>query len=880
MPIIDKIHVSDTTYDINDSRISSIDENPTKDSTGIVTSNGVYQTIEDMEYVVSESLNDLNNKIKSATEIPVLYFGNTNNPLTIEQKTHNLEVLRSLVSINNELGVGICNKEVRCLFNSSDIFHDDMRLSITSIVYSSDAYLILAEYSIWFFDSDHYKLFFATVDGDLSENIILHDNPDGIALYFKKRIYNLSLGNENVETSSNDLNGFMPYSVDIGDMHPLNYMYEGSLSYDFHYSYEDNYYQLYFDTFDKKIRVRVYSDHITTLWVSRDIVIPITHSDLVTLKTNGNLVPGRKYRITDYVTTVKASYTATRSMNHQFDIIVTALTNNTLDEEAKAVKHEGDTYFANTNFSAWKLWYCLDNDTSKFDWANSTTGKGVIYRMIDEWGNDLPYDFKNIQYIRWKVTAKNAHPELAVLNGLYIGIPNSYSYGMSNNTSDGKWYYTFSKLGDTWEEDVTDSSITGINTFDNVMGVPIDGDEKKVLSNIVCANGKVLQDFLDANTSTQYADLSNVISCNVHVSYKARYLSLFGCQGNNIMTGPFRRNIIVGINRHNKFATNFQDNTLVFFNDCAFNEVGDMFENNSIISSYWVYYNRIGDKCMENVLVNNSDAAVSNNHIEKNVRNNIVYGNITCCTISDDVLNNTIGSSENPVFLNESTIQQNFQYNNIQGKISNCFIMEQTKFCQFLSPMVSCTFKGILEYITIPAVAEKTFYGVDVSGPMRGFENTPFVLDAAQFYATNATEANYRRIKIEKNQNDLVATWQGALGLEGIRKYSGEITWDQWINTANTYKLTVPSLGGMLPNIFYDLGTISEDTTFILNTSNTNENVVNCYHWTFNISDVVPTITWPLEIEYWYPEAPVIEAGKYYDITLVNGIAKVLEISL
>ena len=25
-------------------------------------------------------------------------------------------------------------------------------------------------------------------------------------------------------------------------------------------------------------------------------------------------------------------------------------------------------------------------------------GKGVIYRMIDEWNNDVPYDFKNIMY--------------------------------------------------------------------------------------------------------------------------------------------------------------------------------------------------------------------------------------------------------------------------------------------------------------------------------------------------------------------------------------------------------------------------------------------------------------------------------------------------
>ena len=48
------------------------------------------------------------------------------------------------------------------------------------------------------------------------------------------------------------------------------------------------------------------------------------------------------------------------------------------------------------NLSAWELKYCLDNDTSRFEWANEIDGMGVIYYMKDEWGNEAPYDFKNI----------------------------------------------------------------------------------------------------------------------------------------------------------------------------------------------------------------------------------------------------------------------------------------------------------------------------------------------------------------------------------------------------------------------------------------------------------------------------------------------------
>ena len=124
----------------------------------------------------------------------------------------------------------------------------------------------------------------------------------------------------------------------------------------------------------------------------------ITWAELKALRDNSNLTSGQFYRITDYQCTTTESYT--RSAGHQFDIIVLALTNNTLSEQAWAALHSGDTYFANNNLSAWKLWYCLDNDTTRFAWADNTSGngRGVIYKMIDEFNNDVPYDFKNIQF--------------------------------------------------------------------------------------------------------------------------------------------------------------------------------------------------------------------------------------------------------------------------------------------------------------------------------------------------------------------------------------------------------------------------------------------------------------------------------------------------
>lgn len=61
-------------------------------------------------------------------------------------------------------------------------------------------------------------------------------------------------------------------------------------------------------------------------------------------------------------------------------------------------KHYSLSYFKDCKLNSWELKYCFNNDTDRFDWADSQNGKGVIYYMKDEWGNECPYDFKNIKF--------------------------------------------------------------------------------------------------------------------------------------------------------------------------------------------------------------------------------------------------------------------------------------------------------------------------------------------------------------------------------------------------------------------------------------------------------------------------------------------------
>ena len=194
-----------------------------------------------------------------------------------------------------------------------------------------------------------------------------------------------------------------------------------------------------------------------------DELTKITYSELKALRDNGELLEGHLYRITDYVTTTVQR--ETKSANHPFDIIVTALSANTLDEKASAIAHEGDTYFDGNDLGAWELWYDMDNDTAKFEWADATNGKGVIYRMIDEKYNDCPYDFKNILF---------------------------YNNEYTNLTAPDNYYFTFSYVVNGILYDGTVETQVP-SCYSNEMGVYI-RSEQKVL------NGNVFRNILFGST--------------------------------------------------------------------------------------------------------------------------------------------------------------------------------------------------------------------------------------------------------------------------------------------------------------------------------------------------------------------------------------------
>lgn len=308
----------------------------------------------------------------------------------------------------------------------------------------------------------------------------------------------------------------------------------------------------------------------------------ITWAELKALRDNSNLTSGQFYRITDYqCTTVQSD---TRSAGNQFDIIVLALTNNTLSEQAWAALHSGDTYFANSNLSAWKLWYCLDNDTTRFAWADNTSGngRGVIYRMIDEFNNDIPYDFKNIQFKH----PTNPH----------------YSY----------YYYTFSNDIGSTDYSLSISHWCFSNTIKECSI-----SNKKRLNHIVFNGDNCYYNFFNFQCSNIYFDSYsnyNFFGSNCHDnSFNSSCFD--NSFGNSCTFNSFNSNCA-----YNSFGNNCSLNS--FGSYCCYNSFGNdcsyiKFENNSSESGKYNYYkhNHFGDGC-QYILFKGAETASENAQVQ------------------------------------------------------------------------------------------------------------------------------------------------------------------------------------------------------------------------------------------------------------------------
>lgn len=366
----------------------------------------------------------------------------------------------------------------------------------------------------------------------------------------------------------------------------------------------------------------------------------ITYLELKSLIENSALTPSAYYKITDYVTTT--SLENTRSLGKQFDLIVRAVDTNSLSEDAIACLHEGDTYFSDSSIEAWEIKYNVENDTDRFSWADPN-GSGVIYYMKDEFSNECPYDFKNIQFHKdstW--LSENSDWKVAVL-GAYTGT--------------GLWLHTFTHY----------NSATGF----------VDDSLKyyTTTSSSHYAHGNIIKEYYRASDGK--LDLNSIVFLTTTTSPYNNVID-FSCH-----------NLIFGDNcNNNTLGTNSNNN--IIGNNFQLNKIGSGFNNNK------VYNTNKNSKFISNTILNDcSDNIFPRQFISNFCGDNFIGNDFISQTEFSD-----LGVISNCDFGN------NFAYNiGMPYKLSNIEVLDNTLIfgrssVGNWSELVLNTGKTLNEYIT------------------------------------------------------------------------------------------------------------------------------------------------------------------------------------
>lgn len=359
---------------------------------------------------------------------------------------------------------------------------------------------------------------------------------------------------------------------------------------------------------------------LSTLPVPEESMVPVLYADLVALRDAGQLKAGTFYRITDYVTTtVQAN---TQSAGHAFDLVVVALDERTVSERAYAIPHEGDTYFseAGANLSAWQVWYSLDNDSERFAWADAENGKGVIYRLIDEWNNDLPYDFKNILYLK-------------VMSFVYSQWGRQFEFTRNaslDKVIDGVQYYGYSS-------DATPSAWTNGNCLITDAEPTVSSSLYKEDGSAISYGGSILSVSLETGSYYTFAnanDLNGSIYNNVIKPWILNGLKKL----NNITFGANCYNNNFGADCYdNNFKDICYNNN--FGNDCYSNSFGVNCYNNSFGAN--CFFNNFGARCHNNSF----GFGCSTNSFEGSFYDNIFGNNCSNNSFEDSCYDNTFGNN-------------------------------------------------------------------------------------------------------------------------------------------------------------------------------------------------------------------------------------------
>ena len=460
--------------------------------------------------------------------------------------------------------------------------------------------------------------------------------------------------------------------------------------------------------------------------------VSTTYSELKALRDSGQLVPGAWYRITDYECTT--SQADTMSAGNQFDIIVLALDESHLSEDAFAAHHgtaaaaeeneeqnnqnvqpaepgevdvEGEggrarsvDYFANNKLEAWKLKYCLDNDTDRFAWACDGTDKfyieiedpkeGVIrmYRTaiiedgtVWQYGDDNPrytaadpevgdniYEDSTLQSSFTQISAAVAMEGIdgkGVIYGMIDEFDNDCPYDFKNIMFKR---FEITSVKNTQGNAISDHDLEGQWGLPNAK-VAVDGETSEWFYTFSSVNDGTVTDaslsfsydFMQETEDTGVGNnvmkslgegkayLNNIVFINSEGDLTC-YGNIFGMDCGNITLGDWCT--------FNTFGNGCESNT--FGNSCSRNTFGNSCSSNTFGNNN--YNNTFGNFCSYNTFGNSCGGYTFGNDCYNNTFGNSCSRN----TFGNDCNSNTFGN-----YCNSNTFGNYFQFNTFGNSCNN-----------------------------------------------------------------------------------------------------------------------------------------------------------------------------------------------------------------
>lgn len=419
------------------------------------------------------------------------------------------------------------------------------------------------------------------------------------------------------------------------------------------------------------------------------ILDSLTKPTYITYAKLKELVDGKKlnmlstYILTDYLPVLSSTYsqTAQSTDKSNFALMLIANTNSTFFHECLAVDLAKDdqSNLSIANVRNLKILYDFNNDESKYDWIADGIGNGVIYRMIDEYGNDCPYDFYNIKF-----------------------------------NFDGIYYYTFSEI-----------SGSGVNfykdAFTNCHIEPVYINHTMALpQNYISKTGQdLLYDIHDIYIKGTGNKIEVTFEESSNSPYACNNIQIYS---NNVYLKDRCENIYIG-NNCQFDGVPISGSNIEIGNNCQINgghitgsniKIGNRIDQNSFIAELEIDGTNIniGSDCTidPGVQITGSDITIGNNcSIKRSDFTRSAYSvqiNGSNIKIGDNCQINSIGSAD--FESSNITIGNNCQINSIVGKSIRLGDGVKFRLCNrteggfvdMLFPLYNVSFEGNNQYET------------------------------------------------------------------------------------------------------------------------------------------------------------------------------------